>query len=239
MTVAVAAVFISVVSLAVAILHGRTMERMAEENARLVAANSWPFVQYAAGWATTDGVTRVTMKVFNSGVGPAKIESAELMWKGVAYRGDPEFLKACCGLDPASGTPFDSTVVPGFVMRAGNEARFLEFSKQADPAVFAALQQAALSGDLQLNVCYCSIFDQCWQSDLTLLSLKPKQVEACDVAESVVRSGFLERKAITQGSDDVVAGSERGMTPPDPPCVNMRAGRSRCKSFLCTRCPPS
>src|SRR6185503_13369949 len=35
MTVAVAAVFISVVSLAVAILHGRTMERMAEENARL------------------------------------------------------------------------------------------------------------------------------------------------------------------------------------------------------------
>jgi hypothetical protein len=103
MTVAVAAIFISVVSLAVAILHGRTMERMAEENARLVAANSWPFMQYGAGWATTDGVTRVNMAVFNSGVGPAKIESAELMWKGVAYRGDREFLAACCGFDPARG----------------------------------------------------------------------------------------------------------------------------------------
>ena len=179
MTVAVAAVFISVVSLAVAILHGRTMERMAEENARLVAANSWPFLQYGPGTVTTDGVTKVKMSVFNSGVGPAKIESAELMWKGVAYRGDREFLEACCGFDPAKGTPFDSDLVPGYVLRAGNEIRFLEFSKPADPAVFAALQQAILSRDLQLNVCYCSIFDECWQSDLTTLSLKPRQVEAC------------------------------------------------------------
>ena len=179
MTVAVAAIFISVVSLAVAILHGRTMERMAEENARLVAANSWPFMQYAAGWATTDGVSRVKMAVFNAGVGPAKIESAELTWKGVAYRGDREFLEACCGFDPVKGTPFDSDLVPGMVIRAGAEIRFLEFSKPADPAVFAALQQAVVSRDLQLNVCYCSIFDECWQSDLTTLSLKPRQVEAC------------------------------------------------------------
>ena len=179
MTVAIAAIFISVVSLAVAILHGRTMERMAEENARLVAANSWPFLSYGAGWVTTDGVTTLRMRVFNSGVGPAKIESAELVWKGVAYRGNGEFLEACCGFAPASGTPFDSSLVPGFVLRAGAESEFLGFSKSADPAVFAALQKAILSHDLQLNICYCSIFDECWQSDLTTLNLKPKLVEAC------------------------------------------------------------
>jgi hypothetical protein len=94
----------------------------------------------------------------------SKIESAELVWKGVAYRGDREFLEACCGFDPAKGTPFDSDAFLGYVMRAGTEVRFLEFSKTADPAVFAALQQAALSRDLQLNVCYCSIFDECWQT---------------------------------------------------------------------------
>ena len=194
MTVAVAAVFISVVSLAVAILHGRTMERMAEENARLVAANSWPFVQYGAGWTTTDGVTRVKMAVFNAGVGPAKIESAELTWKGVAYRGDREFLEACCGFDPAKGTPFDSDLVPGMVIRAGAEIRFLEFSKPADPAVFAALQQAVVSRDLQLNVCYCSIFDECWQSDLTTLSLKPKQVEGCTLPKVSFDQGISSGK---------------------------------------------
>ena len=43
MIVPLSALFISVVSLGVAILHGRTMEKMAEANAHLVAANSWPF----------------------------------------------------------------------------------------------------------------------------------------------------------------------------------------------------
>jgi hypothetical protein len=194
MTVALAAVFISVVSLAVAILHGRTMERMAEENARLVAANSWPFLQYAAGWATANGVTRLSIKVFNSGVGPAKIESAELVWKGVAYRSDREFLEACCGFDPASGTPFDSDGFLGYVLRAGIEVRFLEFSKTANPAVFAALQQVVLSRDLQLNVCYCSIFDECWQSDLVRLSLKPKQVEACTLPKVSFDQGISTGK---------------------------------------------
>ena len=194
MTVAVAAVFISVVSLAVAILHGRTMERMAEANARLVAANSWPFVQYGAGWGTTDGVTRVHMQVFNSGVGPAKIESAELMWKGVAYRGSREFLEACCGFDPAAGTAFDSDGFAGYVLRAGTNVRFLQFSKQADPAVFAALQQVVLSRDLQLNVCYCSIFDECWQGDLTALNLKPKQVEACTLPKVSFDQGISNGK---------------------------------------------
>ena len=108
--------------------------------------------------------------------------------------GTGEFLKACCGLDPASGTPFDSSGFLGYVMRAGTEARFLEFSKQADPAVFAALQQALLSSDLQLNVCYCSIFDQCWQSDLVTLSLKPKQVEACTLPKVSFDMGISNGK---------------------------------------------
>ena len=194
MTVAVAAIFISVVSLAVAILHGRTLERMAEENARLVASNSWPFMQYAASTETKDGVTKVRMRIFNSGIGPAKVESAELKWKGVAYRGDREFLEACCGFDPASGTPFDSSVFAGFVLPASGETRFLEFSKPADPAVFAALQQAVVSRDLQLNVCYCSIFDECWQGDLTTLSLKPRQVEACTLPKVSFDQGLSSGK---------------------------------------------
>jgi hypothetical protein len=110
------------------------------------------------------------------------------------YRGDREFLEACCGFDPAKGTPFDSDLVPGMVIRAGAEIRFLEFSKPADPAVFAALQQAVVSRDLQLNVCYCSIFDDCWQSDLTTLSLKPKQVEGCTLPKVSFDQGISSGK---------------------------------------------
>lgn len=164
--------FVSLISLVVAVDHGHTMER-------LVAANSWPFLSYGAGTNTVNGIPRIHMHLSSTGVGPAKIESAELTWKGVAYGSDQDFLKACCGFDPAAGTPFDSDLLPHQVLRAGEQIQFLGFTQSADPTVFAALQRAILSRDLQLNICYCSIFDDCWKADLTLLSLKPDQVQAC------------------------------------------------------------
>jgi len=39
------ALVVSITSLFVAIHHGQSMERMAEANARLVEANSWPLLQ--------------------------------------------------------------------------------------------------------------------------------------------------------------------------------------------------
>ena len=78
MSVALSALFVSVVSLGVAM-------RKAEANARLVSASSWPFLSYGPGTDSTNGVEKIHMKVVNAGVGPAKIESAELVWKGVAY----------------------------------------------------------------------------------------------------------------------------------------------------------
>jgi len=198
LTVAISALFVSVVSLGIGVLHGRTMERMAEENARLVAANSWPFVSYGAGTSTTEGVTKVHLQVFNSGVGPAKIESAELKWKGVAYRGVREFVEACCDLDQASDTPVDSSRFANYVLPAGANIRFLEFSKSANPAVFSALQRAILSPDLQLNICYCSIFDECWQDDLTRLSLRPKHVDACTVPSVPFDEGISNEKPAGQ-----------------------------------------
>ena len=195
MTVAFSALFVSVVSLGVAILHGRTMEKMAEANARLVAANSWPFLSYSFGINTTNGVAKIHMAVFNTGVGPAKIESAELIWKGTAYRSDEDFLKACCGFDPASHKRPDSTLLPNQVLRAGEQGiKFLEFAQPVSPQVFDALGQANLGGDLQLRVCYCSIFDECWNSDLATLSLRPEPVQACVPPKVPFDQGILKGK---------------------------------------------
>jgi hypothetical protein len=178
MAVAFSALFISLVSLGVAILHGRTMENMAEANARLVSANSWPFLSYSVGVNTIDGMPTIHMRIVNTGVGPAKIESAELIYKGVAYRTDQDFLRACCALDAA--TTFDSDLLPYEVLRAGQEITFLGFKQSSNPSAFALLQRAMLDRDLQLQACYCSIFDECWKADLARLSLKPAKVAACE-----------------------------------------------------------
>lgn len=186
MSVALSALFVSVVSLGVAM-------RMAEANARLVSASSWPFLSYGPGTDSINGAQKIHMKVVNAGVGPAKIESAELVWKGVAYRSDLDFLKSCCGFE-GSEKDFDSDLLPNEVLRAGERISFLEFAQSTRPSVFAALQQAMLSRDLQLNVCYCSIFDECWKEDLTTLSLKPRSVQACVAPKVPFDQGLSQRK---------------------------------------------
>src|ERR1700743_2342569 len=85
MVVAFSALFVSVGSLGVAILHGRTMETMADGNARLVAGNCWPYLTASIGDSVVNGVNTIHMGEVNTGVGPAKIESAELIYKGVPY----------------------------------------------------------------------------------------------------------------------------------------------------------
>ncbi|HEY4030213.1 MAG TPA: hypothetical protein VGM25_07705 [Caulobacteraceae bacterium] len=179
MVVAFSALFVSVVSLGVAIVHGKTMENMAEANAKLVSANSWPFLTASMGTNIGDGVDEIHMRVVNTGVGPAKIESAELIWKGVAYRTDRDFLIACCKVDQPIDT-YDSDLVTNEVLRAGERIGFLEFKQSVNPTLFDALHRAMYSPDLKLVVCYCSIFDECWKDDISRLGLTPPRVKACE-----------------------------------------------------------
>src|SRR6185312_3394834 len=72
------ALAVSVISLVVAVHHGRTMQEMAQANARLVQANSWPLLQFTTGNANDKGEPEITLKVENAGVGPAKLVSLEI-----------------------------------------------------------------------------------------------------------------------------------------------------------------
>ena len=182
MVVAFSALFVSVVSLGVAVMHGHTMDR-------LVAANSWPMVQYSWGGAAVPGYQ--AMEVLNAGVGPAKIESAELVWKGVAYRKDVDFLKACCGLEAGPVKGVSSSVVPGRVLRAGERIPFLMVSWADNPELARALGQVLARHDLKLDICYCSIFGECWKDDLTRFNLEPKPIKACAQPATPFDQGLL------------------------------------------------
>src|SRR6185312_8464770 len=82
----ICALFVSVVSLAVAMMHGQAIERMAEANARLVQANSWPYLQFVSTNDEEAGERVITLGIHNAGVGPAKIESFEVLWNGRPVR---------------------------------------------------------------------------------------------------------------------------------------------------------
>jgi hypothetical protein len=199
----ICALFVSVVSLAVAVLHGRALEQMAEGNAKLVQANSWPFLQYVTANHDDTGDLVITLGVHNAGVGPAKIESFEVLWQGQPVRNNLELLERCCGLDPAELTT-DKAVSPKGasevavaaarnasrssiandfmaasekgVMEAHQQSNFLVLPLTAKTApVWDKLNAARLQ--VKTRACYCSVFDECWVSSLR--TLDAQQVKTC------------------------------------------------------------
>src|SRR5215471_15741962 len=84
--IAVAALFVSAVSLWVAI-------RTENANEQLVTASTWPFEQVVVSNADPDTSLNLKFQVTNAGVGPAKIESFELFWKGKPYRSGNQLLR--------------------------------------------------------------------------------------------------------------------------------------------------
>jgi len=177
LAIALSAILISLTSLIITIVHSRALERMAEANAQLVQANSWPFVAYATGHDPND---TIYFGIANKGVGPAKIETIELKWKGIAYRNPFDFLAACCGdkYDPHR-TDYETSSVQ--VLRAGERVEIFGLDKRPDnQALRDRLDKARISPSMSLVLCYCSVFDECWKADLPRLGLGRDRVERCE-----------------------------------------------------------
>lgn len=98
---ALSAMFVSVVSLVVAIEHGRTTERMADANTRMVEANSWPFVEFATHNVDEHGNANVRLVLNNEGIGPARIQTFEMWYAGQPIASPKDLIHACCQTNPA------------------------------------------------------------------------------------------------------------------------------------------
>ena len=180
LAIALSALLISLTSLVVAVVHSRTLERMANANSRLVEANSWPFLAYTTSNQTDAGAV-IVLEITNKGVGPAKIESVDVKWKGKTYFDAIAFLKACCGYNYAPWTTGLQTSIPTGVLRAGEAVTLLMLpNKPANAQAWDNLNLARKSGSLNVIVCYCSVFDECWKSDIARYSLTPHPVERCE-----------------------------------------------------------
>jgi hypothetical protein len=182
LAIALSAILISLTSLIITIVHSRALERMADANAKLVEANSWPFVGYATGHEKDD---TVYVGLYNKGVGPAKIETIELKWKGVAYRDPFGFLAACCGYkyNPQN---YDTGAVQ--VLRPGERVDLFDLIKASDNQdARDRLDKARISRAMSLNICYCSVFDECWKTDVVRLSVTPVHVERCEAPAVAMR----------------------------------------------------
>lgn len=116
-SIAASAIVISLISLAVAIHHGRVQER-------LVAASSWPFLFWSTSVDQDGRGQRFSIYIANSGVGPALLKGLVVRYGGKPVRGWVELLQECCSvareadLDPPAlgfftGGALKGVIAPG------------------------------------------------------------------------------------------------------------------------------
>jgi len=175
--VGLSAMFISVVSLVVSIQHGRTMEKMVDQNEKMVTASTLPFLISYVGQldpVTKQRTLHLTMK--NGGVGPAIVEWFEVRYKGNAYGDLGSLLRACCGdVLPKDHHGLMYSNISGTVIPARETVNFLEF----EPGMLLPLQESVDKArkDIELSSCFCSVLHECWLTEFKETQAQP--VNAC------------------------------------------------------------
>ena len=166
----------SLLSLLIALKHGMIMNN-------LVAANSWPLLQFTSNNTGPDDDLLLTLDVENAGIGPAIVKRFSVEYGGKPYTNQFELLRDCCGYVVTTVDPTKSgkdvplvRFVEGQVIRSGETITYLKmpFSDQYAES-WRKLDRARFG--LTFDACYCSVLGDCWESDL--IGVEPTPVKQC------------------------------------------------------------
>jgi hypothetical protein len=184
--VAASVVFISLVSLIVSIEHGMTMEKMVEQNQKLVVASTLPILTIFGREFDDSGKPMLQVTLSNSGVGPALIDRFEVRYKGVVYTDVGALLRVCCAEaylnSKKSGHPevFYSNV-SGLILPARQDLYPITIKPDKDGLdLYSAFNQVRDGDDLTYHACYCSVLNECWETNFD--RKRPQPVKECKVA---------------------------------------------------------
>ena len=173
----VSVVAISIVSLMLAMENGQAMKR-------LVASNSWPFVNAGISNEDDKGARIMALVLQNKGVGPAKIETLEIFYNGQPMPDARTLLHTMLG-PSANGETINyvgSTVV-GNVLSAKESLQYLLVNDRTASSSEVTTLSNATNG-IKSRTCYCSVFDECWMLDHTITrqssaATGPKPIKVC------------------------------------------------------------
>jgi hypothetical protein len=148
------AVLVSILSLAVTWSSNKTQERM-------LAASVWPTLDVGTGNRADDGSDVINVSLGNPGVGPARIQSFQMVYKDKSVTDAGDLIRRCCA-EPGTALSTITSSVRGRVIKAGESVDFLRFVKANNPeAVWQALNRERFK--LVMKACFCSVLDDCWE----------------------------------------------------------------------------
>jgi hypothetical protein len=179
------AIVVSIVSLFVAFEDGQAMKR-------LVQANSWPFVAAEFSTLAPDGTPHFRLTLTDKGVGPAKIETLEVFFDRKPVAGPRELLAAMIGPDAFNRAHLVQTSdIVGSVLSARESVDYLIVPPDSfTPAQNASIRSVAPHVDIR--VCYCSVFDECWIRGGPGGAARPQRVDRCNLPKVPYRNGSYD-----------------------------------------------
>lgn len=193
----ISAIVVGVAALYVSWDQGRVMR---EE----VRASVWPALQVDGFASRAGGEMNLGLRIQNAGVGPARVERITMRHRDELV---PD-LDAVLGLMPADGDLSLQTIA-GRIVAAGDTVQPLTLHYEEDLAEDAVEVMAQLSAQWTVEVCYCSVLDQCWVSGQNRAALVP--VADCagpetDLSPDPGRGGPIDSEESRSSAPDPVEG---------------------------------
>jgi hypothetical protein len=150
----------SVSSIAIAVHHGRVMEK-------LVQANSFPYMQGGFSDVTATGEEILSLDLLNHGVGPAHEVSLRVTVGGQYVKSLQELIAASLGPEEAAK---GLEALKAHWLRNGVKRRFIPGGQQQQVFRISKTAENVVlwdklvkdSGRWDIQFCYCSIFQDCW-----------------------------------------------------------------------------
>lgn len=194
----VAIILLSVASLLVAWHTGQTMNALVQQNERMVRASSTPILAFDHG--NLDDETRSPALKFtatNVGSGPARVVWMEMRYKGKPVENIGELImRLAPGTDLAkvkekmrSGElSFSTSHIGKKMLTEKDSSSLLNWPKPKDPFLrvfWESIDKARWQ--LEVESCYCSLFNECWTSNMQ--GDVPKPVTSCDAKGKIDLDG--------------------------------------------------
>lgn len=126
-------------------------------------ASVWPYVEVAASFSGNS----VELWVQNTGVGPARIQTAAVLYEGEPLPHWRDLFARVSTADPDSFDYYRSLIGGRVLPLNSSKETILALTPQYGPAapqVARQVQRALVAGTADVAVCYCSVYDECWTS---------------------------------------------------------------------------
>ena len=150
MIVAICAVIVGLCALGVSFYQTLIMREQQRELSEQRRAEMWPNVEMGV---SNQGET-VYFLVVNSGIGPARIESIRLRHKGVPFQAWGPFIEGLLKEETQYG--YQQSQMSNRVLPAGETIEGLVLKGELALLVGEAFY------DIEAEICYCSIYSDCW-----------------------------------------------------------------------------